>query len=92
MLTLEQAVHRASGLPATNLSLRQRGFLKQGYFADIVVFDPATVIDRATFQEPHQYSEGIEEVLINGTAVIRNGTHTGATPGRVVRGPGWTGW
>ena len=92
LLTLEQAVHRASGLPATNLSLRQRGFLKQEYFADIVVFDPATVIDRATFQEPHQYSEGIEEVLINGTAVIRNGTHTGATPGRVVRGPGWAGW
>lgn len=92
LLTLEQAVHRASGLPATNLSLRERGFLREGHFADVLVFDPDTIIDRATFKEPHQYSKGMEHVLINGTAVIRDGQHTNATPGRVVRGPGWTGW
>ena len=92
LLTLEQAVHRASGLPATNLSLRKRGFLREGHFADVLVFDPDTIIDRATFKEPHQYSTGMEHVLINGTAVIRDGQHTNATPGRVVRGPGWTGW
>ncbi len=92
LLTLEDAIHRASGLPATNLSLRDRGFLREGFFADVLVFDPDTIIDRATFEEPHQYSTGMEQVLINGTAVISNGKHTGAKPGRVVRGPGWTGW
>lgn len=92
LLSLEQAVHRASGLPATNLSLRDRGFLREGHFADVLVFDPNTIIDQATFKAPHQYSTGIEHVLINGAAVMRDGEHTGATPGRVVRGPGWTGW
>ncbi len=92
LLSLEQAVHRATGFPATNLSLRDRGFLREGYFADVLVFDPETIIDEATFQQPHQYSKGMEHVLINGTAVIRDAEPTGATPGQVVRGPGWSGW
>jgi N-acyl-D-amino-acid deacylase len=92
LLSLEQAIHRASGLPATNLSLRDRGFLREGYFADVLVFDPDTIIDQATFEQPHQYAVGMEQVLINGVAVIEDSAATGATPGRVVRGPGWTGW
>jgi len=92
LLSLEQAVHRASGLPATNLSLRNRGFLREGYFADVLVFDPATIQDHATFEEPHQYSTGMEKVFVNGELVFDNGEHTGALPGQFVRGPGWTGW
>ena len=75
-----------------NLRLRQRGSLQPGYFADVVVFDPLTVQDHATFQEPHQYSTGVLHVFVNGEQVLRDGEHTGALPGRVVRGPGWTGW
>ncbi len=63
-----------------------------GYFADVVVFDPATIQDHATFAEPHQLAEGVHHVFVNGTPVLRDGEHTRATPGRVVRGPGWTGW
>ena len=92
LLSLEQAVHRASGLPATNLSLRDRGFLRKGYFADVLVFDPDTVQDHATFEKPHQYSQGMEKVFVNGELVFDDGEHTGALPGQVVRGPGWTGW
>ncbi len=92
LLSLEQAVHRASGLPATNLSLRNRGFLREGYFADVLVFDPATIQDHATFEEPHQYSTGMEKVFVNGELVFDDGEHTGALPGQFVRGPGWTGW
>jgi N-acyl-D-amino-acid deacylase len=92
LLSLEQAVHRASGLPATNLSLRDRGFLRKGYFADVLVFDPDTVQDHATFEKPHQYSTGMEKVFVNGELVFDDGVHTGALPGQVVRGPGWTGW
>ena len=92
LLSLEQAVHRASGLPATNLSLRDRGFLREGYFADVLVFDPDTIQDHATFEKPHQYSTGMEKVFVNGELVFDNGEHTGALPGQVVRGPGWTGW
>ena len=92
LLSLEQAVHRASGLPATNLSLRDRGFLREGYFADVLVFDPDTVQDHATFEKPHQYSTGMEKVFVNGELVFDDGVHTGALPGQVVRGPGWTGW
>ncbi len=92
LLSLEQAVHRASGLPATNLSLRDRGFLREGYFADVLVFDPDAIQDHATFEKPHQYSTGMEKVFVNGELVFDDGVHTGALPGQVVRGPGWTGW
>ena len=79
-------------MPATNLKIRDRGFLKEGYYADVVVFDPETIQDHATFEKPHQYSTGVQHVFVNGGHVLKDGEHTGATPGRVVRGPGWTGW
>jgi N-acyl-D-amino-acid deacylase len=79
-------------LPATNLKIRDRGELKQGHYADIVVFEPSKIQDHATFQDPHQYSTGMQHVLVNGVAVLKDGEHTGALPGKVVRGPGWTGW
>lgn len=89
VIPLQIAIHKLTGLPATNLGLRRRGFLKPGYFADIVIFDPATVQDHATFEKPHQYATGVRDVLINGVAVLKSGEHTGAMPGRVVRGPGY---
>jgi len=92
LLSLAEAVRKASALPAENLSLVDRGRLAPGFYADVVVFDPETISDRATFEEPHQYSIGVEEVFVNGGHVIAGGTHTGAKPGRVVRGPGWIGW
>ena len=92
VITLQEAVRRLTSLPATNLKLRDRGALKQGFYADVVVFDPAKVRDHATFEEPHQYSTGVLHVFVNGVHVLKNGEHTGATPGRVVRGPGWIGW
>ncbi len=90
--TLADAIRRLTYLPASNLKLRDRGLIKEGYFADVVVFDPATIQDHATFMAPHQYSTGVLHVLVNGVPVLANGEHTGATPGRVVRGPGWAGW
>ncbi|MEZ5559228.1 MAG: D-aminoacylase [Pseudomonadales bacterium] len=92
VLPLETAIHKLSGLPASNLKLRDRGLLLPGYFADVVVFDPATIRDNATYDAPHQYASGVSDVLVNGSLVLRDGEHTGATPGRVVRGPGWQGW
>jgi N-acyl-D-amino-acid deacylase len=92
VIPLEEAVRRLTSLPANNLNLRRRGLLLPGYFADVVVFDPATIKDNATFAEPHQYATGVEYVLVNGEVVVRDGEHTGAKPGRVVRGPGWVGW
>jgi N-acyl-D-amino-acid deacylase len=91
-LTLAEAIRRLTSFPAATLGLRRRGSLTPGYFADVVVFDPATVQDHATFAEPHQYATGMRHVLVNGTQVLADGEHTGARPGRVVRGPGWTGW
>jgi N-acyl-D-aspartate/D-glutamate deacylase len=91
-ITLEDAVRKMSSAVATRLNIRDRGFLREGYFADVIVFDPETVTDHATYEEPHQLSTGIEHVFVNGTAVVTNGEHTGAMPGRAVRGPGWTGW
>ncbi len=88
VLTLEDAVRRLSGLPATNLELDRRGFLKEGMFADVAVFDPATIADRATFEIPHQYSVGMRHVFVNGVQVLKNGEHTGAKPGRALWGPG----
>jgi N-acyl-D-amino-acid deacylase len=91
VLSVEEAVRKLTGLPAANLELDRRGLLTGGYFADVVVFDPATIQDHATFTEPHQYATGVHHVFVNGVQVLADGEHTGATPGRVVRGPGWTG-
>ncbi len=91
LLSLEEAVRRLSALPAQNLKLRERGMLRPGYFADVVVFDPAGVQDYATPQDPHRYATGMQHVFVNGAQVLRDGEHTGALPGQVVRGPGWTG-
>ena len=91
VLTLEDAVRKASSAVATRLSLHDRGLLKPGMKADIVVFDEKTVKDVATFEKPHQLSVGMKYVLVNGVPVVDNGVHTGATPGQVVRGPGWRG-
>ncbi len=92
VISLEEAVRKLTSLPAENLGLKRRGRLREGFFADIVVFDPATITDHATYAEPHQYATGVSHVLVNGVAVLKDGEHTGAMPGRVVRGPGWTGW
>ncbi|MBL6745077.1 MAG: D-aminoacylase [Pseudomonadales bacterium] len=92
VITLPDAIRKLSKLPATNLKIRDRGELAAGYFADIVIFDPSTVSDHATFDAPHQYSTGMEHVIVNGEPVIHYGDHTGALPGQVVRGPGWRGW
>ncbi|MCA9739278.1 MAG: amidohydrolase family protein, partial [Gemmatimonadetes bacterium] len=91
VLPLEDAVRKMSSAVATRLRIRDRGLLTEGFFADIVVFDPETVSDRATYEDPHQLSTGILHVLVNGVPVVRDGSHTGATPGRALRGPGWTG-
>ncbi len=88
VIPLEAAIHRLSGLPATNLELDRRGFLREGTFADVVVFDPARVEDHATFEKPHQYAVGMRHVFVNGTQVLKDGEHTGAKPGRAVWGPG----
>jgi dihydroorotase/N-acyl-D-amino-acid deacylase len=90
LLTLEDAVRKASWSVADRLGIRERGKLVVGWYADVVVFNPATIADRATFDDPHQLSVGIDAVLVNGAVVWRDGSHTGAKPGRVVRGPGWT--
>ncbi|WP_341633475.1 N-acyl-D-amino-acid deacylase family protein [Sphingomonas agri] len=90
--TLQDAIRRLTALPATNLSIRERGSLKPGYYGDVVVFDPATIRDNGTFERPQQLASGVEQVFINGVQVLRNGKHTGATPGQFVRGPGWSGW
>ncbi len=89
LIPLEQAVYRLTTLPATNLGIKDRGALKPGYYADVVVFDPATIGDRSTFEKPHQYSVGVRDVFVNGVAVLQGGEHSGATPGRAVRGAGW---
>jgi N-acyl-D-amino-acid deacylase len=88
VISLSEAVRRLSSLPATNLGLDHRGFLKPGMFADVVVFDPQTIGDRSTFENPHQLSVGVKDVFVNGTQVIKDGEHTGAKPGRALWGPG----
>ena len=89
---LQEAIRRLTSFPAGNLGIRDRGTLSPGMAADVVVFDPATVADHATFEKPMQYATGVRDVFINGVPVLAGGIHTGATPGRFVRGPGWTGW
>jgi N-acyl-D-amino-acid deacylase len=92
VIPLEEAVRRLTSLPATNLKLQKRGALRPGYFADVVVFDQNTISDHATFDKPHQYATGMKHVFVNGVQVLKDGEHTGATPGRFVRGPGWKGY
>ena len=89
LIPMEEAIYKLSGLPATNLKIKERGFLKENYFADVVVFDPKSIRDFATFENPMQYSTGVEQVWVNGTHVLENGTHTGAFGGRFVKGPGY---
>ncbi len=88
LLSLGEAVRRLSALPATNLGLDHRGFIKEGMLADVVVFDPATIADRATFAQPHQYADGMKDVFVNGRQVLKDGEHTDAKPGRALWGPG----
>ena len=89
LMPLEEGIHRLTGLPAANWKLKDRGCLRVGCYADLVVFDPAAIADRATYDKPQQYATGVSDVFVNGVQVLRDGEHTGATPGRVVRGPGW---
>ena len=91
LMPLEEGIRRLTGLPATNWKLADRGCLRVGCFADIVVFDPAAIADHATYARPQQYASGVSDVFVNGVQVLRAGEHTGAKPGRVVRGPGWRG-
>jgi N-acyl-D-amino-acid deacylase len=88
VIPLEEAVYKLTTLPATNLKIHRRGALKEGYYADLAIFDPDEIRDHATFENPHQYATGMIHVFVNGTQVLREGTHTGALPGRVVHGPG----
>lgn len=88
VITLEEAIRRLSGLPATNLELDRRGFLKKGYFADVVIFDPKTIADKATFENPHQFAVGVRDVFVNGVQMLRNGEHTGRFSGKALWGPG----
>lgn len=89
VLSLEEGIRKLTSLPAENLKLKKRGRLEPGYFADIVVFDPEKVTDKATFTNPHQYAEGVLHVFVNGQQVLKDGEHTGSTPGRFVKGPGF---
>ncbi|TML25995.1 MAG: D-aminoacylase [Actinobacteria bacterium] len=91
VIPLEEAVRRLTSLPANNLRLQRRGLLEPGYFADVVVFDPERIQDHATYDDPHRYATGVEHVAVNGALALRDGEHTGALPGRVVRGPLWSG-
>ncbi len=86
---MAEAIRRLTSFPADNLKIRDRGRLAEGRFADVVVFDPDRIGDRATFDQPHQYAEGVTHLFVNGEQVVRDGEHTGALPGRVVRGPGY---
>ena len=85
---MEEAIRKLTSLPATNLGLDRRGLLKAGYFADVVVFDPAAIADRATYAKPHQYSVGVKHVFVDGDQALRDGEPTGSKPGRAIWGPG----
>ncbi|HMQ60640.1 MAG TPA: D-aminoacylase [Flavilitoribacter sp.] len=90
IIPLEEAIRKLTSLPTGNLKIRKRGLLKPGYYADLVVFDPTRIEDHATFEQPHQYATGVTHVFVNGVQVLKDGEHTGATPGRFVKGPGFT--
>lgn len=89
VIPMEEAIRKLTSLPASNLKIKRRGTLQSRYFADLAIFDPAKIQDNATFEKPHQYATGMVHVFVNGTQVLADGEHTGAKPGRVVRGPGW---
>jgi len=89
VISLEEAIRKLTSLPAGNLGIKKRGALHVGNYADVVMFNPEKIQDHATFENPHQYATGMMHVVVNGTVVLENGEHTGAKPGRVVRGPGW---
>ena len=89
VIPLAEAIRRLAALPAQTLKVDGRGMLAPGYFADVVVFDPAKIQDHATFEKPHQYATGMMHVFVNGVQVLKDGEHTGAKPGRFVKGPGW---
>jgi N-acyl-D-amino-acid deacylase len=89
VLSIEDAIHKLTALPAGNLKIKKRGYLKEGYYADLAIFDPGKFTDHATFENPRQYSTGMVHVFVNGIQVLKDGEHTGALPGKVVRGPGW---
>ena len=89
LLSLEQAIHKMTGMPAKRVCLRDRGLLRAGSFADITIFDPKTVIDRATFEMPNQHPDGINYVIVNGQLSVDNGKRTSALAGRALRGPGY---
>ena len=91
VLTLQEAIRKLAALPAQTMRIDRRGELQLGFYADVVVFDPEAIRDHATFTEPHQYATGMVHVFVNGEQVLRDGEHTGATPGRAIRGPGWSG-
>ena len=88
VISLQEAIRRLTSLPATNLGLDRRGLLKNGYFADVVIFDPNAIADKATFEQPHQFAVGVRDVFVNGLQVLKNGEHTGKFSGRAVWGPG----
>jgi N-acyl-D-amino-acid deacylase len=90
--TLQEAIRRLTRVPAESFKLKDRGCLEVGCYADVVIFDPAKIADHATYDQPHRYATGVMHVFVNGVQVLRDREHTGAKPGRVVRGPGWTGW
>lgn len=92
LMPLEEGIHRLTGMPAANWKLPDRGCIAIGCFADLVVFDPATIIDHSTYEKPMQLATGVDDVFVNGVQVLANGVHTGAKPGQVIRGPGWIGW
>ena len=87
--TIEDAIRKMTSLTAQRLAIRDRGLLREGYYADIAVFDPERVKDMSTFEKPHQYAVGVQFVLVNGQLVVENGKHTGARPGKILRGPGY---
>jgi len=89
VVPLEEAVRRLTSFPAETIKIKERGCLKKGYYADVVIFNPATIQDHATYEKPHQYATGVQHVFVNGVQVIKDGEHTGAKPGQVARGPGW---
>nr|MCU0247176.1 amidohydrolase family protein [Bryobacter sp.] len=91
IIPLEDAIRKMSGAVAARLSIPDRGLVREGFAADLVVFDPATVADRATFDQPHHFAAGVRHVFVNGTAVVSGGKVTGAKPGKIVRGPGYSG-